>query len=70
MAKAKYQEAIAVASKDGYLQYVALFNERYADYLSQHPLSANEAEERKNEAVEAYREWGAHGKVAQMMGES
>jgi len=70
MAKVKYQEAIAVASKDGYLHYVALFNERYADYLSQYPSSVEEAAKRRGEAIEAYREWGAHAKVAQMMGES
>ncbi|KAL3928958.1 MAG: hypothetical protein SGBAC_012418 [Bacillariaceae sp.] len=67
---AKYQEAIAVASKDGYLQYVALFNERYADYLSQHPSLADEAANRKCEAIQAYQAWGAHAKVAQMMGKS
>ena len=69
-AKSKYLEAIAVASQDGNLQCEAFFNERYADYLSQDPTSADEAEKRRSEAIRAYREWGAHAKVVQMRGET
>jgi len=68
-AKTRYVEAINVASHDGYLHYVALFNERYAGYLSEYPALADEAEKRRSEAIRAYREWGAHAKVAQMTGE-
>jgi len=69
-AKTKYVEAITGASRDGYRQYEALFNERYADYLSQHETLADEAAKRRSEAIRAYREWGAHAKVAQMTGET
>jgi len=65
-AKSKYVEAINVVSEGGYLQYEALFNERYADYLSQHVTLADEAEKRRSKAIQTYREWGAHAKVAQM----
>jgi len=68
-AKIKYLEAISVVSQDGHLQYEALFHERYADYLSQNS-SVDEAEKRRSEAIRAYREWGAHAKVAKMTGET
>lgn len=70
IAKAQYVEAIVIAKEQGFLQYEALFNERYAGFLSDHPSMAEEAELRRQEAIRAYTEWGAHAKVAQLMGGS
>ncbi|CAJ1932229.1 unnamed protein product [Cylindrotheca closterium] len=66
IAKAKYVEAIAIAKEHGFVQYEALFNERYADYLSEDLSLPDKAELHQKEAIRAYSEWGAHAKVAQL----
>ena len=68
IAKAKYAEAITVAKNHGYLQYEALFNERYANFLLDQLSLAEKAEIRRIDAIDAYKKWGAHAKVAQLMG--
>ena len=67
-----YEEAITLAGRGGFVQDVALANERLADYLlwSSNGNSGEadnedkeEAKFRLGKAIEYYTEWGAHRKV-------
>ncbi|KAL3937360.1 MAG: hypothetical protein SGBAC_007527 [Bacillariaceae sp.] len=61
-----YQEAISFAGRLGFLQDVALANERYAQLLlrsSDPDLDTEEASFRIQESIKYYSEWGAERKV-------
>jgi len=54
-----YRRAITVATTGGYLPYIALFNERYADFLLNLRSSKEESVHRTKEAARYFEEWGA-----------
>lgn len=66
-AESLYQKAIVLAARPGYLHDAALFNERYADFLSQEgsyfKMTGDDAQFRLREAVRYYDEWGATSKA-------
>ena len=68
--EALYQKAIVQATRSAHLHHVALFNERYADYLLEQSndiktgdVIKEEARHRHNEAIRMYHAWGASAKV-------
>jgi hypothetical protein len=62
VAAAKYEEAIVMAGRRGFLQDHALSNELYGQYLCSRGETAKGALH-INKAISLYQEWGAHAKV-------
>mmetsp|Transcript_24971 Transcript_24971/g.61466 ORF Transcript_24971/g.61466 Transcript_24971/m.61466 type:complete len:1179 (+) Transcript_24971:105-3641(+) len=61
-----YRKAISVAkTKGSYLQHIALFHERYADFLLnvRSPCKEEESEHHLNEAARYFEEWGASARA-------
>ncbi|KAL3933730.1 MAG: hypothetical protein SGBAC_010266 [Bacillariaceae sp.] len=62
-----YQQAIALASEDGHLLHAALSSERYSEFLIAVMKQKKEGRYRLNESIRLYREWGAVGKVLNLL---
>lgn len=54
-----YRKSIAVATTGNYLQYIALFHERYSDFLLNVRSCEGEAAHHAREAARYFEEWGA-----------
>ncbi|CAJ1947731.1 unnamed protein product [Cylindrotheca closterium] len=54
-----YRKAITAATKGNYLQYMALFHERYSDFLLNVQSSKEDSAHHLNEAARYFEEWGA-----------
>lgn len=58
-ASALYKKAIVFASRSGFIQDVALLNERYALFLKSRNISRIEVKYHFEKAILFYSEWGA-----------
>lgn len=66
VARKKYQQAIRLAARSGFIHDQALANERYAEFLLEYNSDRSEASYRMTDAIRLYAEWGAAGKVEQL----
>ncbi|KAL3938434.1 MAG: hypothetical protein SGBAC_006652 [Bacillariaceae sp.] len=62
-ANESYRKAITVATKECQLQYIALFHERYADFLLHIRCSKKDSALHVNEAARYFEEWGASARA-------
>ena len=68
-AEENFKSAIAVASRNGFLQDKALSHELASSYFKSRGDDSNR-DHHMDQAIKCYRDWGAMAKVAQLTGES